>query len=347
MNMITLAEQGWLPDSLIRFGIRKLCEERLRDEHHFMAAAGADAKTGRIEALRSSPIAIETEAANEQHYEVPTEFYRYVLGQHMKYSCSWWDEETTDLTTSEENMLAMYCERAQLRNGQTILELGCGWGSLSLWMASQYPQSQITAVSNSSSQRIYIESRARELDIENLQVITCDINELKLVHTYDRIVSIEMFEHVRNYSQLFANINHWLSEEGKLFVHIFCHRELLYPFETEGVKNWMGQYFFTGGLMPSADTFSHFDEYLQLEQQWDIPGWHYQKTSEAWLANMDNNKAVIKEIFTQVYGADNCSRWVQRWRMFFMSCAELFGYKNGQEWQVCHYLFSKNGYSHE
>jgi len=340
MNLITLAEQGLLPDKLIRFGIRRLCGERLKDEHQYVEKNGEQAKLSRIEALRSSPIAIDTDVANEQHYEVPTEFFRYVLGDHMKYSCSWWDDDTHDLSASEEKMLTLYCERAKLENGHKILELGCGWGSLSLWMASNYPDSAVTAVSNSATQRMYIENRAREMRIENLKVITCDINELSLASQFDRIVSIEMFEHVRNYDHLFASINRWLKDDGKLFVHIFCHRQLLYPFETDGVKNWMGQYFFTGGLMPSADTFSYFQEHLALQKQWAIPGWHYQKTSEAWLANMDKNKAVIRELFDKVYGKES-SRWLQRWRMFFMSCAELFGYRDGREWQVCHYLFAK------
>lgn len=341
MNLIDLAERGLVPDTLIRFGIRRLCQERLRDELAFLTNHGSSGKDMRVEALKSSPIAIETKAANEQHYDVPTEFYRYVLGKHMKYSCSWWDESTRNLSASEEKMLAIYCERAELANGQNILELGCGWGSLSLWMASHYPEAQITVVSNSSSQRLFIESKARESGLKNLDVITCDINELVLEQRFDRIVSIEMFEHVRNYDELFANIKGWLNDDGKLFVHIFCHRELLYPFETDGVKNWMGQYFFTGGLMPSADTFNYFQHHLQLEQQWDIPGWHYQKTAEAWLDNMDINRAAIKAIFSKVYGAKDCQRWIQRWRMFFMSCAELFGYQDGQEWQVCHYLFRK------
>ncbi len=341
MKVIDFAERGWMPDSLIRFGIRRLCEERLDDEHKRIAGIGPTAKERRLKDLAGSPIAIETDAANEQHYEVPTEFYRYVLGRHMKYSCSWWNDTTADLTAAEENMLDIYCRRAELGNGQDILELGCGWGSLTIWMAKHFPASTITAVSNSSSQRVYIESQARELGLTNLKVITCDINALELNAKYDRVVSIEMFEHVRNYQALFARINHWLQDGGKMFVHIFCHRNLVYPFETEGDSNWMGRYFFTGGLMPSIDTFSHFQEHLRVEQQWQVGGEHYQKTSEAWLQNMDANRAIIHDIFAKAYGDQEAARWIQRWRMFFMSCAELFGYDEGNEWMVCHYRFVK------
>ena len=340
MNMIQMAEKGWVPDTLIRFGIRRLCEERLREEQSVSDPAGA-AHQARLEALRSSPIAIETAAANEQHYEVPAAFYELVLGRHLKYSSCWWNEGTTDLDSAERDMLELYGQRAELQDGQNVLELGCGWGSLSLWMAERFPHSSITSVSNSHSQREFIEQQAQLRGLNNIQVITCDVNQLELNQRYDRIVSVEMFEHVRNYQQLFARISQWLAEDGKLFVHIFCHRHLLYPFETDGDKNWMGRYFFTGGLMPAADTFSHFQEHLSLSQQWYLSGTHYQKTAEAWLDKMDLNKPAIHKIFSTAYGEGQADIWIQRWRMFFMACAELFGYKNGREWLVSHYLFTK------
>ncbi len=342
MTMIQWAEKGWVPDSLIRFGIRRLCQERLRDESKMVQGSGGESYQRRIESLRESPIAIETKAANEQHYEVPAAFYQLVLGNHLKYSSCWWNEGASCLTEAEQAMLDVYCQRAGLEDGQSILELGCGWGSLSLWMAERYPNAHITAVSNSHSQREFIEQQMKRRQIHNLQVITCDVNQLNLDRCFDRVVSVEMFEHVRNYRQLFENISGWLKDDGKLFVHIFCHRQLLYPFETDGEKNWMGKYFFTGGQMPSADTFRHFQEHLHLQQQWYMSGVHYQKTAEAWLSNLDNNRAEVLEIFADAYGSDQAEMWVQRWRMFFMACAELFGYNDGREWMVCHYLFSRN-----
>ncbi|WP_020406044.1 SAM-dependent methyltransferase [Hahella ganghwensis] len=341
MTMIQWAEKGWMPDTLIRFGIRRLCQERLRDESRIVKQSEGESYQRRLESLRDSPIAIETEAANEQHYEVPAAFYELVLGSHLKYSSCWWDEATDSLNDAERAMLEIYGKRAELEDGQEILELGCGWGSLTLWMAEQYPKAKITAVSNSQSQREFIEKQARQRSLTNIQVITCDVNELVLEQSFDRVVSVEMFEHVRNYQQLFRNIQGWLKQDGKLFVHIFCHRRLLYPFETEGEKNWMGRYFFTGGLMPSADTFHHFQQDMKLEHQWYLSGTHYQRTAEAWLSNLDCHKQEVFRIFAEAYGEENAERWIQRWRMFFMSCAELFGYKGGREWIVCHYLFNR------
>ncbi|OZG75319.1 SAM-dependent methyltransferase [Hahella sp. CCB-MM4] len=345
MNMIQWAERGWVPDSLIRFGIRRLCQERLRDESKAVRNSGGVSFQKRLDNLRASPIAIETQAANQQHYEVPAAFYQLVLGDYLKYSSCYWSEDVTCLTDAERAMLRLYCERAELEDGQSILELGCGWGSLSLWMAEQYPGASITAVSNSHSQRQFIEEQARQRQIDNLRVITCDVNQLTLDQRFDRVVSVEMFEHVRNYRELFEHISGWLKDDGKLFVHIFCHRQLLYPFETEGEKNWMGRYFFTGGQMPSADTFRHFQEHVHLEKQWYLPGTHYQKTAEAWLENMDNNRLEVLKVFTDTYGSEQAEMWVQRWRMFFMACAELFGYKEGREWMVCHYLFNRQNAS--
>ncbi|GAB4266853.1 MAG: hypothetical protein Kow0065_17580 [Methylomicrobium sp.] len=341
MNPIDLAERGLLPDLLIRVGIRRLLRQRLHDE----CTGDVERQSARyrtlLQSLRDSPIAIETDAANRQHYEVPADFYRYALGTHLKYSSCYWDETTDTLEQAEARMLALTCERAELSDGMNILELGCGWGSLTLWMAEHYPQSRITAVSNSNSQREYITEQARIRGLQNVEVITCDVNRLDLSERFDRVVSIEMFEHMRNYETLMANIASWMKPGAKLFVHIFCHRFLAYPFETEGDDNWMGRYFFTGGLMPARDTLLHFQSDLLIERQWDVSGRHYQKTSEAWLVNTDRHASEIERLFVETYGKGQATLWLQRWRLFFMACAELFGYRGGNEWLVSHYRFVK------
>jgi len=341
MNMITFAEHKIIPDSLVRLGIRELLRQRLEDEHINDSELQGFRYQKLLDELRESPIAIATDTANQQHYEVPSEFFQHVLGSHLKYSSCYWDTSTKDLDQAEQQMLDLYLQRAKLADQQTILELGCGWGSLTLWMAQRYPNSQITAVSNSQGQRSYIEKQADKLGLTNIEIITCDVNELALEKQYDRIVSVEMFEHVRNYENLLRKISNLLKPDGKLFVHIFCHRFLAYPFETEGDDNWMGRYFFTGGLMPARDTLLHFQKHLYLENQWDLSGDHYQKTAEAWLENLDMYKSEIRALFKDTYGKRQARIWLQRWRIFFMACAELFGYRKGCEWMVAHYLFQK------
>lgn len=341
MSLIALAEKGIVPDKLIRLGIRRLLKQRLVDEKANDPQAASDNKNRLIDALRSSPIAIETAAANEQHYEVPAAFYQLALGKNLKYSSCWWDEYTLTLDEAERAMLDLYVDRGQFENGQDILELGCGWGSLTLHLAERFPYSRITGVSNSHSQRKHIEKQALERGLPNLRIITQDVNMLELEGQFDRIVSIEMFEHMRNYQQLFDKVGDWLRTDGKLFVHIFCHRSVLYPFETEGDDNWMGRYFFTGGLMPSADTLLHFQDKMRIEKHWLVNGHHYQKTAEAWLQNTDKNAEQITELFSELYGEKEGAIWLQRWRLFFMACAELFGYRDGSEWLVSHYLFQK------
>ena len=341
MNLTDLAESGNLPDAIIRHGIRRLCRRRLDDEGERDCEAADVRFNSLIEALGTSPIAVETQAANEQHYELPTEFFKLCLGKRLKYSSAFYPTGGETLDQAEEIMLRMYGERAELADGQSILELGCGWGSLTLWMAEKYPGAAITAVSNSATQRQHIESQCRERGFTNVTVLTCDVNVLAFdENRFDRCVSIEMFEHMRNYRTLLASIGRWLKPDGKLFVHIFAHRFLMYPFETEGDDNWMGRYFFTGGLMPSTDTLLHFADDLSIERRWLVPGRHYAQTANHWLANQDAKASEALAILEHVYGKQQAPVWAQRWRMFWMACAELFGYVGGNHWLVAHYRFT-------
>ena len=339
--LIDLCERGLVPDSLTRYGIRRLCAQRLRDEHGADAVAAWEQFRRRLEELRRSPVAIETEAANQQHYEVPARFFELCLGKRLKYSSCYYPRGDETLDQAEEAMLALYGERAELADGQRILELGCGWGSLTLWMAERYPGARITGVSNSHGQREHILGQARARGLGNVEILTCDVNRLALDRRFDRVVSIEMFEHMRNYDSLLRSIAGWMEDDARLFVHIFCHRELMYPFETEGDDNWMGRHFFTGGLMPAADTLLHFQADLALKQQWRLSGTHYEKTANHWLANQDAHRDEVLRVLESAYGAREAGRWHQRWRMFWMACAELFGYRDGNEWLVGHYLFAR------
>lgn len=338
---LTLAESGWAPDFLIRQGIRALLRQRIR-EISSPSKSAARARTAEfVESLRRAPIAIETEKANEQHYEVPAGFFRESLGPRLKYSSCWYATPSTTLERAEVDMLRLTCRRAGLRDRMRILELGCGWGSLTLWMAKRYPNSSIHAVSNSHGQREFIMARAKAQGLSNIRITTCDVNHLELNEQFDRIVSVEMFEHLRNYDRLFEKISSWLAPEGRLFVHIFCHRTAPYAFETEGSDNWLGRYFFTGGIMPSYELFSAFDRDLQVEKSWRVSGMHYSRTAEHWLENMDRRRDAVMEILAKAYGPAEAKRWFQRWRIFFMACAELWGYRGGKEWHVGHYLFRR------
>lgn len=340
MALIDLCERGLIPDVLTRRGIRRLCAQRLRDEH-LADLERADARYRTLlSELRGSPIAIETAAANAQHYEVPTRFFELCLGRRLKYSSCYYPDGNETLDEAEEKMLALYGERAELKDGHRILELGCGWGSLTLWMAERFPNSRITAVSNSRTQREHILAQAALRGLANIEILTTDVNRLDLAaESFDRCVSIEMFEHMRNYDVLLGNVGRWLKPGGKLFVHIFCHRTLLYPFETQGEDNWMGRYFFTGGLMPAADTLLHFQGALRIEQRWMLSGQHYEKTANHWLENQDRHATEVLRVLGEAYGANDAPIWAQRWRMFWMACAELFGYAGGSEWGVAHYRF--------
>jgi cyclopropane-fatty-acyl-phospholipid synthase len=337
----SLLENDKIPDFLLRIGIRKLLAQRLKDERKENAELQQQHLMNLIDELKQSPIAIETKAANEQHYEVPTEFYKYCLGKHLKYSSGYWRNGVTDIDTSERDMLEMTCSRAELANGQTVLELGCGWGSLSLFMAEKYPQSKFIVVSNSRTQKTYIDEQAKSRKIQNLEVRTIDINNFSIEEQFDRVVSVEMFEHMRNYQKLMKNVSDVLKPGGKLFVHIFTHKEFAYKFEVIDDTDWMSKYFFTGGIMPSDDLLLYFNEHLSIEKHWHVSGLHYSKTSEAWLQNMDRHKGEIIPLFEGTYGKEQAVKWWVYWRIFFMACAELWGYHKGEEWIVSHYLFSK------
>jgi cyclopropane-fatty-acyl-phospholipid synthase len=340
-KLITLAETGSFPDMLVRAGIRRLCERRLKERAGMNSETRHDRFLNFIDDLCRSPIALETDAANDQHYEIPAPFYKLVLGPHLKYSSAYFPDDVKTLGEAEKIMLDLTIERAALKDGQNILELGCGWGSLTLEMARQFPRAQITGVSNSAGQREFIEGRCREFGIGNVNILTRDINTFDTSQRFDRVVSIEMFEHMRNYQTLMNRISTWLKPMGRLFVHIFCHRDYPYLFDTSIDDNWMAKYFFTGGIMPSDHLLLYFQEDMVLERHWHVNGTHYEKTSNAWLQNLDAKKDKVRELFQEIYGADEAKRWVQRWRLFFMACAELFGYDGGNEWWVSHYLFQK------
>jgi len=341
MNLIAAAESGYLADSLVRLGIRRLLDRRLSLERKPTPEAQRDALKSLIEDMRRAPVAPLPEKANDQHYEVPAAFFRLVLGPQLKYSSGLWEEGVTTLAAAEEAMLALSAERAELADGQDVLELGCGWGSLTLWMAEHFPRSRILAVSNSGSQRAHIESECARRAIGNVSIETADMNVYTTARRFDRVVSIEMFEHMRNYELLLARIASWLKPQGKLFVHHFCHRTYAYPFGSDGEDDWMGRNFFSGGLMPSEGLLSWFQRDLQVEKRWRVEGDHYARTAEAWLGNLDRERSAATAVLAEVHGAGQAAIWRQRWRMFFMACAELFGRDEGREWFIAHYRMVK------
>lgn len=338
---LELTEQGYVPDKLIRHGIRRLLRERLEEIQAGDNEVNTRDLMAFVEQMRQAEVAPLPDKANEQHYEVPASFYTRTLGSHLKYSSAYWPHGVRTLDEAEAAALEQTCEHAHLSDGQQILELGCGWGSLTLWMAEHYPQSHITAVSNSSSQRDFILQRADERGLKNVDVITADMNAFQIDQQFDRIVSVEMFEHMRNYPVLFERIAGWLKPRGLFFMHIFVHRSVPYAFEDKADNDWMSRHFFSGGIMPSDDLPLYFQQHLILKDRWRWDGRHYEMTANAWLENMDRQRKTLRPILAGIYGQENVQQWWMRWRMFFMACAELFGYDNGQQWWVSHYLFEK------
>jgi cyclopropane-fatty-acyl-phospholipid synthase len=336
------AEQGQLPDTWVRTGIRQIVRARRRSLSKVQQHAAGKATQAFGHRLRAQPIAILTAAANAQHYELPAEFFRLVLGPQRKYSCGWWRDGVSTLDEAERAALEATCERAELADGQRILELGCGWGSLTLWMAERLPRSTIIAVSNSNSQRAYILKQAARRSLRNIEVRVADMNSFEFPQALDRVVSVEMFEHMRNWPELVQRVALALSPGGKFLMHVFCHRAVPYLYEDEGPSDWMSRYFFSGGMMPSDALAAEFQDHMTLRRQWRWDGTHYQRTARAWLDNLDRERHSAMSILSEVYGAANAKLWFQRWRMFFMGCEELFGYRSGQEWWVAHYLFGKN-----
>jgi cyclopropane-fatty-acyl-phospholipid synthase len=333
---LELAERGLLPLPVVRHGIRRLLRERLATE----ARRHEDPETALAAFVRSMeerPVAEVPELANAQHYEVPPAFFEAVLGRHLKYSCGLWSADDTTLDESEAAMLALTCERAGLADGQRILELGCGWGSLSLWMAERLPGARITAVSNSGPQREFILARARARGLGNLEVLTADVNR------FDRVVSVEMFEHLRNWPEALRRVARWLEPDGRLFLHVFAHQRYAYRFEDEGDGDWMARHFFSGGIMPVQDLAARVGGPLEVEASWVVPGTHYARTAEAWLAKLDAAWPAAVAALSAGRTRAEAERQAQRWRLFFLACAELFGFAGGTEWVVSHARLRRAG----
>lgn len=338
---ISWTESGLVPDTVIRSGMRRLMERKLAEIKAGDVESAARTLDRFTNMMRSSPIALVPELANEQHYEVPAEFFSQVLGARRKYSCCYWAGGVTNLNEAEEAALSVTVQRAEIGDGMKVLDLGCGWGSLSLWIAEHFPRTSVKSVSNSTSQRDYILAEARRRNVNNLDVQVCDMNDFEAGDSYDRVVSVEMFEHMRNYPELFRRISTWLVPDGRFFMHIFCHRTTPYEFVDKGPGDWMSRHFFSGGIMPSADLPLMFPEHLNIERRWQWSGTHYAKTCRAWLELMDSRRNQVLPILEAAYGEADASRWWMRWRMFFMACEELFRFKQGREWFVSHYLFKK------
>jgi cyclopropane-fatty-acyl-phospholipid synthase len=330
---VALAERGLVPTPLLRRAIRGLCRRRLIEAR---AAGGAEEFLGD---LAGSRIAEVPELANSQHYEVPGAFYELLLGAHRKYSCALWTPDVETLDEADLRMLDLTCERAGLEDGQDVLELGCGWGSVSLFMARRYPASRILAVSNSRTQRAYIEARRPA----NLEVLTADMNDFEPARRFDRVVSVEMFEHMRDWRRLLARVAGWLTGGGRLFVHVFCHATSAYAFEARGEDDWIARNFFSGGIMPSFGLLPRAAAgRLVLESQWWLDGTHYERTAAAWRRNLESRRTEVIEVLRAHYGPQ-AGVWYRRWRMFLLACEELFAFSGGREWGVGHYRLARVG----
>jgi cyclopropane-fatty-acyl-phospholipid synthase len=339
---IDLAERRVLPDPVVRAGMRRLLGQRLRHERRKDNHRDGPNTQAFADEMRSEPVAVATDHANEQHYELPSEFFAAVLGPYLKYSSCFWSDDTRDLADAEAQMLELTCKRAGLEDGMDVLDLGCGWGSFSMWVVRHYPRCRVLAVSNSRTQAEFIRARCQSEALDRLEVVTADMNDFGTDRKFDRVVSVEMFEHIRNWARLFERVAGWLGPDGAFFQHVFCHQRYAYLYSDEGAGDWMARHFFTGGIMPSQDLPLRYDDHLEVVDQWRVNGLHYSLTLEAWLAEMDRNRELLLPVFARTYG-DNSERWFARWRMFFMACSELFRYRGGAEWFVAHTLMRPRG----
>ncbi len=337
---LELAERGLVPERAVRAGIRRLLRNRIDEE----TARGRSIAEWAA-AMAASDVALRTADANAQHYEMPPEFFELVLGTHLKYSSGYWPPGVTTLDGAESAMIDLTIERAALADGQRILELGCGWGSLTLSMARRFPGSRIVAVSNSSRQREFIRRRAADAGIANLDVVTADMNTFAPDGSFDRVVSVEMFEHMRNWQALLGRIHRWLAPGGALFVHVFAHARFAYPFETDGDDDWMARHFFSGGMMPSDDLLPSIASPFQVEGHWRVDGTHYARTAEAWHDRLLLRRAEVMRLFRREFGSRDARLLFHRWRMFFLACAELFAWRDGAEWFVAHYRLRRGSES--
>jgi cyclopropane-fatty-acyl-phospholipid synthase len=330
-----------IPDFLLRPVLRQLIHRNITRLEALEFPTLERLRRRLLRKLERSPIAIQTDLPNVQHYEVPPGFFELVLGRRMKYSCCYWARGITTLDEAEERMLELTCQRAGLEDGMRVLDLGCGWGSLTLWIAEHYPNCLVRAVSKSQDQVDIITSRARDQGLQNLNAHVVDANELDLEGGFDRVFSIEMFEHMKNYRRLMTTISRMLEPRGRLFVHIFSHRQFAYEFQAEDESNWMAQTFFTGGTMPSDDLLLHYQDDLRLIDHWRISGQHYAQTLRAWLENMDRQKSGVQAVLADAYGPNQVKRWWVNWHLFFLACEATWGYRRGREYIVSHYLFEK------
>jgi len=334
-----MAETGRLPDSVVRKGMRRVLSASLRERRPEDPNERADLVSRLVEQLRRSPIALSPDAANRQHYELPPEFFRLILGPHMKYSCCLCESGTESLEAAECAMLDLTCRRAEIHGGMKILDLGCGWGALAMWIASRYPSASVTAVTNSRLQRDFILGAAAHAGISNLDIVHADVQDYQPAGRFDRVLSVEMFEHVRNYEVLLSRIARWLEDDGRLFVHHFCHRDTPYVIDVEDSRDWMAQHYFTGGLMPSSDLLARFQDDCGMDASWTVSGLHYARTLRTWLHNMDARRDDVMTVLIRHYGMTDARMWFNRWRMFFMACGELFAYRDGAEWYIVHHRF--------
>ena len=336
-TVLDWSERGLVPDSVLRAGIRRLCRQRLKDIKASDIEASGQMMEAFVEQMNASDVALVPDIANVQHYEVPPEFFSTVLGSHAKYSCCYWDDGAQTLDHAEADALRISSERAGIEDGMDVLDLGCGWGSLSLWIAAHYPACQVTSVSNSEPQGRHIRRMAAERGLTNINVITADMNNFQAIGQFDRIVSVEMFEHMRNYRELFSRLSTWLKPDGKFFMHVFSHKAAPYRFDHNDKSDWIAQHFFTGGVMPSHKLIHQFPDLIHVEEEWCWTGDHYERTARDWLRNFDSHSDEIDQILASVYGTD-AGLWKRRWRLFFLATMGLFGHDGGQEWGVSHYL---------